>query len=145
MIQILERRLTNMEIGYDIVKGSMSSGQRQKAILKFKENDHCEFLIVSIRAGATGLNLTNANNVMILDPWWNPSQEEQAIARVHRIGQEKEVNVYKFFIKNSIEERIVKMHEKKLMIASEVMMQKHQSENSSSSKTNELLSLLIDT
>ncbi len=58
---------------------------------------------MSIRAGATGLNLAFANNVMICDPWWNPSHEEQAIGRVHRIGQTQDVNVYRFIMKNSIE------------------------------------------
>jgi SNF2 family DNA or RNA helicase len=81
-------------------------------------------LIVSIRAGATGLNLANANNVMICDPWWNPSHEDQAIGRVHRIGQTQDVNVYKFIMKKSIEEKIEKMHEGKRKLANQVMMQK---------------------
>lgn len=84
----------------------------------------------------------NANNLIVVDPWWNPAQEEQAIARVHRIGQEKDVNIYKIVMKNSIEERIIKMHERKTEVASQVMMQK---ENSDQKKaTTEILDLLFD-
>ena len=110
MIDIIGMRLIDDKIGFDVIKGDLSTSQRQKAIQRFKEKDNCKFLIVSIRSGATGLNLTNANNVMILDPWWNPSQEDQAFARVHRIGQEKDVNIYKFLMKDSIEAKIEKMH-----------------------------------
>jgi len=89
-----------MEFG--IIMGTMTPEKRQRAIRRFKEKDNCRFLIVSIRAGATGLNLANANNVIICDPWWNPSHEDQAIGRVHRMGQTKIVNVYRFIMKNSI-------------------------------------------
>lgn len=61
---------------------------------------------------------------MICDPWWNPSHEEQAIGRVHRIGQTKDVNVYRFIMKNSIEQKIQKMHVNKRKLANQVMMQK---------------------
>lgn len=82
-------------------------------------------MIVSLRAGGTGLNLTMANNVMICDPWWNPAHEDQATKRVHRIGQEKPVKVYRFIMKNSIEERIAKMHIKKRALADKIMMKKN--------------------
>lgn len=83
--------------------GDMSPDKRQKAIKRFRQKKNCCFLIVSIRAGAVGLNLAFANNVIICDPWWNPSHQDQAIGRVHRIGQTKDVNVYRFIMKNSIE------------------------------------------
>jgi DNA repair protein RAD5 len=99
-------------------------------------------LIVSIRAGAVGLNLANANNVIICDPWWNPSHEDQAVGRVHRLGQVRDVNIYRFIMKNSIEERIEKMHEKKRVLANQVMMQKGSLENSKVSSAEELIKLL---
>lgn len=65
----------------------MTVDKRQRSIKRFRDKPDIKFLIVSIRAGATGLNLAFANNVIICDPWWNPSHEQQAIGRVHRIGQ----------------------------------------------------------
>ena len=82
-------------------------------------------MIVSLRAGGTGLNLTMANNVMVCDPWWNPAHEDQAVKRVHRIGQEKDVKVFRFIMKYSIEEKIAKMHVKKRKLADKVMMKKN--------------------
>ncbi len=79
-------------------------------------------MIVSLRAVSTGLNLTMANNVMICDPMWNPLSEDQAINRVYRIGQTKNVNVYRFVMKGSIEEKIEKMHHVKRELADKVMM-----------------------
>ena len=84
----------------------------------------------------------NANNVMMLDPWWNPAQEDQAFARVHRIGQEKDVNIYKFLMKSSIEDKIEKMHEKKRYLTGQVMMQGGTAEKRSA--MNELINLLRD-
>lgn len=81
-------------------------------------------MIVSMKAGGTGLNLQNANNVIICDPSWNPSQEEQAIGRVHRLGQDKRVNVYRLTMRESIEQKIEALHEKKKMVCQQVMMSK---------------------
>ncbi|MBI3459188.1 SWF/SNF helicase family protein, partial [Candidatus Azambacteria bacterium] len=69
--------------------------------------------LISLKAGGVGLNLTAADYCIILDPWWNPAVENQAIARTHRIGQTKNVFVYKFIIKNSIEEKVLHLQEKK--------------------------------
>ena len=66
-----------------------------------------------MQAGSVGLNLVSANNVFIIDPWWNPAVEDQAIERVHRIGQNKDVNVYRFVMKDSVEERMLEIQEKK--------------------------------
>jgi len=61
--------------------------------------------LISLKVGGTGLNLTSADNVIIFDPWWNPSVENQAIDRAHRIGQKKSVNVYRLIVKGTIEEK----------------------------------------
>ena len=120
-IDIITNRLLHENIGVTTIKGSMSKTGRQKSIKQFKESPDCRFIIISIQSGAIGLNLVNANNVMMLDPCWNPAQENQALSRVHRIGQEKEVNIYKFLMKDSIEEKIEKMHEKKRYLTSQVI------------------------
>jgi SNF2 family DNA or RNA helicase len=76
---------------------------------------------ISIKAGGTGLNLTAADYVFILDPWWNPSTEQQAIARAHRIGQEKSVMALKFITRESIEEKILHLQEKKSLLAEDIL------------------------
>jgi SNF2 family DNA or RNA helicase len=72
----------------------------------FKNDDTYGIIIISLAAGGCGLNLTEANHVFVVDPWWNPAVEDQAIERVHRIGQKKEVFVTRFLMLNSIEERM---------------------------------------
>ena len=78
-------------------------------------------MLISIKAGGVGLNLTAANYVLILDPWWNPYPEEQAIGRAHRIGQNKKVTVIRFISKDSIEEKIMKLQEKKIELVDNFM------------------------
>ena len=89
---------------------------REAEIKKFSQGDIPVFLI-SIKAGGTGLNLTQANYVFIIDPWWNPSVEAQAIARAHRSGQKNSVMVYRFLSKDTIEEKIQKYQQKKTNLA----------------------------
>ncbi len=89
---------------------------REAEIKKFSQGDIPVFLI-SIKAGGTGLNLTQANYVFIIDPWWNPSVEAQAIARAHRSGQKNSVMVYRFLSKDTIEEKIQKYQQKKTDLA----------------------------
>ena len=79
--------------------------------------------MISIKAGGVGLNLTAADYVFILDPWWNPSTEQQAIARAHRIGQEKSVFAIKFITRESIEEKILKLQERKSQLAEDIIGQ----------------------
>ncbi|KAF9019149.1 hypothetical protein BDZ89DRAFT_1073259 [Hymenopellis radicata] len=91
-------------------------------------------MLVSLKAGGTGLNLAACNNVIIMDPWFNPAVEEQAVNRVHRIGQDKTVHIYKVIIPGTIEDKILEMQRKKqeiadrVLSASEVLAQKLLSE-----------------
>lgn len=94
------------------VDGSMSMKKRSTEIEKFTKQDTRLFLI-SLKAGGIGLNLTQANYVFIMDPWWNPAVENQAIDRAHRIGQDKSVYISRLIIKNSIEEKVLKLQEEK--------------------------------
>ena len=77
--------------------------------------------LISLKAGGTGLNLTAADYVIILDPWWNPSVEDQAADRAHRIGQQRPVTVYRMITKGTIEEKIVKLHQNKRDLASDLL------------------------
>jgi non-specific serine/threonine protein kinase len=87
--------------------------ERGKIVNKFIENEDISLFFISKKAGGEGLNLTVANYVVLLDPWWNPFVELQAIARSHRIGQDKNVMVTRFITKDSIEEKILKLQEYK--------------------------------
>lgn len=77
--------------------------------------------LISIKAGGVGLNLTQADYVFILDPWWNPAVEQQAIDRTHRIGQDKKVFIYKFIAKDTVEEKILALQNRKKRLASSLI------------------------
>ncbi len=90
---------------------------REKQIKKFQEEEDCRLFLISLKAGGVGLNLTSADYVFFLDPWWNPAAENQALSRAHRIGQKSKVMVYRFITENSIEEKILKLQERKKELA----------------------------
>ncbi|POY37118.1 helicase SNF2 [Solitalea longa] len=110
-LQLLRNELDTLNIRYAYLDGSTQN--RSANIKEFKENDDVQLFLISIKAGGTGLNLTEADYVFLLDPWWNPAVEQQAIDRAHRIGQTKNVFIYKFITKNSVEEKILKLQKKK--------------------------------
>lgn len=86
---------------------------KEKAITAFTEQEDCPFFLISLKAGGVGLNLTQADYVFLLDPWWNTAAEEQAISRAHRIGQQNPVVVYRFVSENTLEERILRIQDHK--------------------------------
>jgi SNF2 family DNA or RNA helicase len=90
---------------------------RESIVKAFQDNPVCKVFLISLKAGGVGLNLTAADYVFILDPWWNPASESQALNRAHRIGQDKNVFVYRFISENSIEEKIQSLQEKKSKLA----------------------------
>ena len=87
--------------------------ERSKAIYEFRNDPEICVFLVSLKAGAIGLNLTVAKHVFLVDPWWNPAVEDQAIERVHRIGQKEKVTVVRFICEKTIEERIIELHSQK--------------------------------
>ncbi len=106
---------------YSMLTGDMNVTKREAAIKNFQENKDTQFFLISLKAGGTGLNLTSADYVFIADPWWNPSAERQAIARAHRIGQTQNVIAMKFITKDTIEEKILKLQEKKTKLAEDII------------------------
>lgn len=116
VLSLIEEELSTLDISYYKLTGQTSKEERRKLIQKFQNDDTSVFLI-SLKAGGTGLNLTAAQSVIHYDPWWNVSAQNQATDRTHRIGQEKNVQVFKLVIKNSIEEKIMKLQEKKKDLA----------------------------
>jgi len=107
--------------GYSILTGDMTSDKREAQIKQFKQQKDIHFFLISLKAGGTGLNLTQADYVFIADPWWNPAAEQQAIARAHRIGQTRNVIAMKFITKDSIEEKILKLQQRKTKLAEDII------------------------
>lgn len=113
-LQLYKDYLEANDINYCYLDGATK--EREKQVGLFQESDDHQVFLLSLKAGGTGLNLTRAGYVFLLDPWWNPAAEAQAFDRAHRIGQKNRVFVYKFISKNSIEEKILKLQEEKLEI-----------------------------
>lgn len=111
MLDILSKELKKNEIDHHYLSGKTKN--RKELVNDFNENKNKQVFLISLKAGGTGLNLVSADNVIIFDPWWNPSVERQAIDRAHRIGQKNSVNVYRLITRGTIEEKIVKLQEKK--------------------------------
>lgn len=119
MLILLEEPLKAAGFGVLRLDGSMTAKRRCKVIKEFGERGPGSptILLASLKAAGAGINLTAASRVYLLEPWWNPGVEEQAMDRVHRIGQKKEVKVVRLIIRNSIEERILELQEKKKDLA----------------------------
>ncbi len=111
MLDILAKELDKQKVGYHYLSGKTNN--RKQLVDDFNSNEKIPVFLISLKAGGTGLNLVSADNVIIFDPWWNPSVENQAIDRAHRIGQKKSVNVYRLIVKGTIEEKIVQLQNKK--------------------------------
>jgi len=104
---------------YEYLDGKVRD--RATRIHNFQENPNISAFLISLKAGGLGLNLTAADYVIHLDPWWNPAVEQQATDRAHRIGQDKRVFVYKYIVKNTVEEKILKLQERKREISEELI------------------------
>ena len=110
-----------------VLHGSVAVGKRKKLIETFQDTSYCPFMVLSLKAGGVGLNLTKANHVVHFDRWWNPAVENQATDRAFRIGQDKKVVVHKFVTRGTIEEKIDMMLEEKKELADQVISQSGES------------------
>ncbi len=119
-LNIIKKSLDDRNISYQYIDGSTKPTERKKAVDNFQAGESDLFLL-SLKAGGTGLNLTAADYVIHLDPWWNPAVEDQASDRAHRIGQERPVTVYRLIMKNTIEEKIIKLHKDKRNLADDIL------------------------
>jgi len=113
LLDLLEIPISRKEWGYTRYDGSMTADARNNAVIKFTDDPRCKIMLVSLKAGNAGLNLTVASQVIIFDPFWNPYIEEQAIDRAHRIGQQRPVKVHRILVENTVEDRIIALQEKK--------------------------------
>jgi SNF2 family DNA or RNA helicase len=119
-LDLIENRVRVNSWKYTRIDGSQSFKKRAEQVEEFQNGDANIFLI-SLKAGGVGLNLTAANYIFIMDPWWNPAVENQAIDRAHRIGQENKVTVYRPIIKDSIEEKVIALQESKRELFKDLM------------------------
>ena len=121
MLEIIEEELKKENIKHFKLTGQTKVGDRLKLVEEFNSNDEIKVFLISLKAGGTGLNLIGADMVIHYDPWWNLSAENQATDRTYRIGQKKNVQVYKLITKDSIEERIYELQEKKAQLAKSML------------------------
>lgn len=119
-LALIRKELDLQGISYLYLDGSMSVNEREKLVNRFQQGEECLFLI-SLKAGGTGLNLTAADYVIHLDPWWNPAVEDQASDRAYRIGQTRPVTIYRLISSNTIEEKIVVLHQSKKSLADSLL------------------------
>lgn len=118
-LDLFRAYLNEKEVTYAYLDGSTKD--RQAEVESFQNNESIKIFLISLKAGGLGLNLTAADYVFILDPWWNPAIEAQAVDRAHRIGQNKTVFTYKFITKNSVEEKILALQQTKKQLADDLI------------------------
>ncbi|MCF8371841.1 MAG: DEAD/DEAH box helicase [Bacteroidales bacterium] len=139
-LAIIREMLDRKKIRYQYLDGSTPAKKREQEIEKF-QNGESELFLISLKAGGVGLNLTAADYVIHMDPWWNPAVEDQASDRAHRIGQTRPVTIYRLIAENTIEEKIVKMHHDKRDLADKLLAGTDQSAKISS---DELFNLIVE-
>ena len=116
MLDLVQRPLEAERLPFARLDGSMAQPARSAALARFASDAKCQVLLLSLRAGGIGLNLVAAQTLYLLDPWWNPAVEEQAINRVHRIGQSFPVKIKRFIMRDSVEEKMLVVQERKAAI-----------------------------
>ncbi|KAJ3775263.1 SNF2 family N-terminal domain-containing protein [Lentinula raphanica] len=141
MLDILQPFLEKQGIRFSRLDGTMDMKNRQEHLKNLKEMPRVTVILVSLMAGGVGLNLTECNNVILFDLWWNPAVEEQAFARAHRMGQTKPVNVYKLVTQNTVEGRIMELQDAKRKIATETL-DRNEVDNMQSLSKEQLLHLM---
>ena len=119
-LKLLAERLDTLGVAYQYLDGSTPAAERSKRVAAFQQGQG-EVFLISLKAGGFGLNLTAADYVIIVDPWWNPAAEDQASGRAHRMGQQRPVTVYRLVTQGSVEERILQMHHDKRSLADSML------------------------
>jgi SNF2 family DNA or RNA helicase len=119
MLDLVKDALEKEKIEYAYLTGKTK--KREEQVNNFQENDNIRVFLISLKAGGTGLNLTKAEYVFLIDPWWNPAVENQAIDRAHRIGQENKVVAVRLITPNTIEEKIMELQSKKKQLVQDLV------------------------
>lgn len=121
MLDLVRVNLEKLSISYSYLDGQTSLKEREHTVNRFQDESQIRVFLISIKAGGTGLNLTAADYVYILDPWWNPAVENQAIDRCYRMGQERHVMAYRMICRDTVEEKIMELQKAKSKLAKEVI------------------------
>jgi SNF2 family DNA or RNA helicase len=121
MLQLIKLALRKQNISFEYLDGSTPAAKRQLAVDNFQNDTTVKVFLISLKAGGVGLNLTAADYVYIVDPWWNPAAEQQAIDRTHRIGQTQKIFAYKMICKDTVEEKIVELQQRKKQLANDLV------------------------
>lgn len=121
MLQLIQKALNEQSIKHEYLDGKCNTKQRQDSVENFQNNEDVRVFLISLKAGGLGLNLTAADYVYIVDPWWNPAVENQAIDRCYRIGQDKKVFAYRMICKDTVEEKILLLQDSKKQIAENII------------------------
>lgn len=121
MLALIKEKLKILEVDFEYFDGSTTAIERERAIQRFQNDDNCRVFLISLKAGGVGLNLTAADYVYIVDPWWNPAVEQQAIDRTHRIGQTKNIFAYRMICKDTIEDKILQLQDRKRVLARDII------------------------
>ncbi len=121
MLKLIKNALDTSKIKHEYLDGSCNTKQRQESVENFQNNNDVRVFLISLKAGGFGLNLTAADYVYIVDPWWNPAVENQAIDRCYRIGQDKNVFAYRMICKDTIEEKIMTYQNSKKQLAENII------------------------
>jgi non-specific serine/threonine protein kinase len=120
---LIQNQFDETGITYCYLDGGTPLKQRQQEVERFQGDSGIKAFLISLKAGGVGLNLTVADYVYIVDPWWNPAAEQQAIDRAHRIGQKRSVFAYKMICKDSVEEKILQLQERKKKLADDLIQE----------------------
>ncbi len=121
MLHLIEAELKQRKIGFAYLDGSTTAAKRKEAVERFQQQDDIRVFLISLKAGGVGLNLTAADYVYLVDPWWNPAAEQQAIDRTHRIGQKQKIFAYKMICRNTVEEKILELQNRKRKLAGDLV------------------------
>jgi non-specific serine/threonine protein kinase len=121
MLALIKEKLIELNVPFEYFDGSTTAIDREKAIRSFQADDNVRVFLISLKAGGVGLNLTAADYVYIVDPWWNPAVEQQAIDRTHRIGQTKNIFAYRMICKDTIEDKILQLQDRKRALANDLI------------------------
>lgn len=120
-LAIYEKWCKSCNISFCKITGQAKLAEREKEVYKFENTENTKIFFISLKTGGVGLNLTRASYVLLLDPWWNPFAEQQAISRAHRIGQKNKVHAIKFISKNTIEEKIIELQKNKKLLSDNIL------------------------
>jgi len=118
-LSLLRSRLDKERITYEYLDGQTRN--REERVTRFQTDPDCHLFLISLKAGGVGLNLTAADYVFILDPWWNPAAEAQAVDRTHRIGQTRSVFAYRLIARDTVEERVLELQQRKRELAEAII------------------------